>query len=137
SGDRSVQGDSAAHRLRRVARAGHRGQDRSLETRVMGPRTSILIHIGAHKTGTTSIQQTFSAHADDLLRGGLLYPASGRLPQADLSFGHHGLSRAVRALAQGNTSGGGALDDLLGEIETKQPERVVISSEEFWALPDP
>lgn len=39
----------------------------------------LILHIGAHKTGTTSIQHYFHANAESLLRQGVAYPLTGRL----------------------------------------------------------
>ncbi len=45
----------------------------------------LIIHVGTHKTATTTIQKTFFANRKLLARYGLLYPDIGRTP------GHHGL----------------------------------------------
>lgn len=39
-------------------------------------KKTVVLHIGRHKTGTSSIQQTFAANPGILRRQGLLYPAS-------------------------------------------------------------
>lgn len=38
--------------------------------------TTAILHIGRHKTGTTSIQATLAAHRDLLGARGVLYPSS-------------------------------------------------------------
>lgn len=45
----------------------------------------VILHIGTHKTATTTIQNTFAANRALLRRHGLDYPDLGRIP------GHHGL----------------------------------------------
>lgn len=45
----------------------------------------VILHIGTHKTATTTIQDTFAANARVLARLGLSYPILGRYS------GHHGL----------------------------------------------
>ncbi len=46
----------------------------------------LVLHIGTHKTATTTIQETFAANADLLRQHGLIYPDLGK------ASGHHGLS---------------------------------------------
>lgn len=43
----------------------------------------IYLHIGTHKTGTTSLQFAFTQNRDALAAAGLLYPISGRPAKAD------------------------------------------------------
>jgi len=45
----------------------------------------ILVHIGTHKTGTTSIQDALEQGRDQLLAHGVLYPATNRDPWPDLT----------------------------------------------------
>jgi hypothetical protein len=54
---------------------------------------AILLHIGPHKTGTTSIQAQLAASRDDMLAHGVTYP--GR------SGAHHAAARAVLGRASG------------------------------------
>src|SRR4051794_10867481 len=42
--------------------------------------TRFIIHIGTHKTGTTSIQEFFSANRDAFLAQGIDFPIIGRTP---------------------------------------------------------
>ncbi|MDW3117932.1 MAG: hypothetical protein R8G60_09260 [Roseovarius pacificus] len=92
----------------------------------------IVLHIGTHKTATTTLQDTFHHNADLLAQHGLIYPRLGK------ATGHHGLiydwahlppfykpehgSRAVlRDLADRYASG---------------PGTVFLSSEEFSRCDD-
>ena len=45
----------------------------------------IIVHIGTHKTGTTSIQDALEAGRDVLMRRGVLYPLTNREPWPELS----------------------------------------------------
>lgn len=45
----------------------------------------VVIHIGTHKTATTTIQDTFSQNAKLLRQHGVIYPRLSRFT------GHHGL----------------------------------------------
>ncbi|MBZ4023553.1 hypothetical protein CKO11_13910 [Rhodobacter sp. TJ_12] len=47
--------------------------------------SKVVLHIGTHKTATTTIQDMFWANADLLAQKGLIYPKLGRVT------GHHGL----------------------------------------------
>src|SRR5690606_9489375 len=48
---------------------------------------SIVLHVGAHKTGTTAIQYHFWKNDSDLARYGILYPKAGR-PVGRNEYGH-------------------------------------------------
>lgn len=39
--------------------------------------TTILLHMGIHKTGSTSLQKTFAAHRAELARDGIVYLGPG------------------------------------------------------------
>lgn len=45
-------------------------------------RPRLIVHVGLHKTGTTSIQQYLSDNPYGLYRAGVLYPSTGRHPLA-------------------------------------------------------
>lgn len=47
--------------------------------------SKLILHVGTHKTGTTTIQDTFALNRDDLARHGLVFPAIGP------ANGQHGL----------------------------------------------
>ncbi|MGQ0631424.1 MAG: hypothetical protein ACT4P1_10295 [Sporichthyaceae bacterium] len=46
------------------------------------PRPRLIVHLGLHKTGTTSIQQYLSDNPYGLYKAGVLYPSTGRHPVA-------------------------------------------------------
>jgi len=86
-----------------------------------------FIHIGTHKTGTTSLQHALHANRRKLDALSYLYPRSGRLAIA--REGHHNiaweLSRDRRFRRRFGT-----VDKLLTEIAAT-PHDVVLSSEDF------
>lgn len=54
-----------------------------------GSERKCFIHIGTHKTGTTSIQHLLIRNSSALRERGYCYPQAGRL---ELSPGHHNLA---------------------------------------------
>lgn len=84
----------------------------------------LILHLGLHKTGTTSIQKWCLSHRDQLLERGVLFPKAG-LPDDFQSIreggfpGHQGLMRP----------NADAWDDLRQEIAESGCERVIISCE--------
>lgn len=50
-----------------------------------------IVHVGPHKTGTTSIQQALADNYEHLLENGVVYPVTGR----DTRRNHHELIRAA------------------------------------------
>lgn len=91
---------------------------------------TIFLHIGTHKTGSTSIQRFLARADEELARQGILYPKTGR-PDTDWSnkYGHHDLAWSV----SGNRSidGEQVWGDLRREIGEARGRRVVVSTEEF------
>jgi len=86
----------------------------------------LFLHIGTHKTGTTSLQTTLSAHRLFLNQHGYYYPTAG-VP-AGLAAQHNlawELSQDARF--QGKN---GMVTDLWDEIANK-PYDVIVSSEDF------
>lgn len=51
----------------------------------------LWIHIGAHKTGTTYVQEQFAEHEEAIATQGVLYPKTGR----EFLWGHHRLIRRI------------------------------------------
>ncbi|MCW5715925.1 MAG: hypothetical protein KIT43_15545 [Bauldia sp.] len=89
----------------------------------------LIIHAGAHKTGTTAIQHHLWRRQDALLEMGVLYPRTGIPGSGGTFFGHHEIPWAYLG------GGGTATADLLREeIERSGAHTVVVSSEEFDRL---
>lgn len=87
----------------------------------------IVLHIGTHKTATTTLQDTFHHNADLLAQHGLIYPRLGK------ATGHHGLIYDWAHLPPFYKPGHGsraALRDLADRY-ANGPGTVFVSSEEF------
>lgn len=96
-------------------------------------RKRVVLHIGAHKTGTTSVQHFFAEHEKDLAAAGILYPRSGRH--------HYAQHRLAFALKGRRVPGTELVPDveqeaagLRDEIARSPCRTVLISSEEFFSL---
>jgi hypothetical protein len=94
----------------------------------------LFLHIGTHKTATTSIQFWFDRNRDEILRHGLLYPRTGIIQYAQ--------HRLAFALKRRRDKHRGDVPDLDAEIaELREAVRrsgagaVLISSEEFFSAP--
>ncbi len=58
--------------------------------------TTVYLHIGIPKTGTTSIQSFLFNNRDQLLEAGILYPLTRRSEQCLTgAYGHHKLSDSI------------------------------------------
>lgn len=90
------------------------------------PMTSLIVHAGLPRTGTTHLQTHFANAANRawLADRGIAYPSSGR----GLLAGHHELARLVRA---GDREGAAAVFESLRQ---SGPPRTLLSSEEFSGL---
>ena len=87
----------------------------------------VVLHIGTHKTATTTIQDTFWDNADLLARHGVVYPRLGE------TKGHHGLVRDWSKTAPKYHLPEG-IDATLARISADyadKPVTVFLSSEEF------
>jgi len=94
----------------------------------------LFIHIGAHKTGTTSIQRACWKDRSTLAEHGVLYPESNIY-----HFGHH---RLAFALKKKRDPAKGDIPDLNQEImalrkaiDQNPQDRILISSEAFFVSP--
>ena len=90
----------------------------------------LILHIGRHKTGTSSIQQVLFSSREILKKIGILYPITGIR-----GFGHHIFSeRYRRANAYDNDSALYNQDvykELIQEISLSSCQTIIISSEFF------
>lgn len=85
-----------------------------------------FIHLGSHKTGSTSLQQVLSVHATDLVKHGFHYPLTGRLERIS---GHHNVAWGLFDHARYRAARG-TPDELIAEIG-KTGGNVIVSSEDF------
>jgi hypothetical protein len=91
----------------------------------------LFLHIGTHKTGTTSIQYYLNFRKKELLDQGILSPDAGK--PADSEFnGNHRLAWAIQH-RKGEISNE-SWNDLQIEIDSIRHEKVVLSSEAFCKL---
>jgi hypothetical protein len=93
-------------------------------------RKLLLLHVGTHKTGTTSLQAALAASSGALASNGTLYPETGRI-----NVGHHNIAWGLIGDERFDPAAG-YLDELAEEIRTRRPTRVVLSSEDFEYLYD-
>ncbi|MGI9600469.1 MAG: hypothetical protein ACR2QE_01185 [Acidimicrobiales bacterium] len=88
--------------------------------------TEVVLHIGLHRTGTTTIQRFLNANRSALAEADLLYPVGG--------FTAENANRGHRLLVEAVQSGGGPADPwtvVLDEIDKSSARRVLLSAEEF------
>ena len=96
--------------------------------------TTLFIHIGAPKTGTTAIQDFLLRNREHLRRHGVLYPMAGLFKSA-----HHTIGAAVFP-GRSHRLVGVSRDEALrssvanvrSEIEQSKPHTVILSSEYLW-----
>ncbi|NND02425.1 MAG: hypothetical protein HKN91_06515 [Acidimicrobiia bacterium] len=105
----------------------------------------LTLHIGHYKTGSTAVQDHFARNRASYRKHGLLYPKTGRAVRSRrchsaVAFQElHTAERKVarwyaatdefRAFAAGKRTP--LLDAMIQEIATKQPDHVLVSTEEF------
>ncbi len=91
-----------------------------------------IIHVGTHKTGTTSLQLFLDANYEELHKGGLYLPRAGR--PAEMAWGNHRL--AWELLVNGESED---LRALVAELREVSPPCAMLTSEDLsllWARPD-
>lgn len=98
----------------------------------------IVVHIGWHKTGTTSIQQLLLRNKNVLAEEfGVLYPEAGLLEGAHhlIPWAYIGKREspwgAMPVLADGPRK---FIDDAMAESESRSCQSIILSSEEFCTL---
>lgn len=90
--------------------------------------SKVVLHIGTHKTATTTVQDMFHANADLLAEHGLVYPQF-----SPLATGHHGLvlNWPVRPKVYELPEGSMAMLAQLSEEYAGTDQTLFLSSEEF------
>lgn len=104
-------------------------------------RKTVYLHIGAPKTGTTSLQTFLGKHRSDLARQGFFVPRSD-----SKIFGHHSLVLSLindfcsiwyagweRVTQDSKT----VWSDLLMQIDKTECQNIIISSEMFYEITNP
>jgi hypothetical protein len=91
----------------------------------------LFIHIGFHKTGTSTIQYFCTANLDRLTRLGIHYPRSGRIKGG---HGHTNLAGQLRRSALFRPRFGGARE-IADEFSASNAKHLLLSAEAFHILP--
>lgn len=86
----------------------------------------IILHIGRHKSGTSSLQHYMGANRDQLSAQGILYPHAG----SDNRIAHHALARACNARQSDGSDLAPIADGIHAELEPHH-DRILLSSEAF------
>lgn len=92
------------------------------------PDRTCVIHIGTHKTGTTSLQYFLMQQSEELERHGLYFPKTGWYGVVP---GHHAIAWE---LAHQPDSPGALLNELIAELAAKLPPTALLSAEDFSLL---
>lgn len=88
-----------------------------------------VLHIGTHKTGTTSFQAMLADDEDGRFAAvGLCYPMAGRV-----EWGHHGLANELLQPGAADPAGD-PLGQLTAELRESDKPAVILSSENFSVL---
>jgi hypothetical protein len=88
----------------------------------------VVLHVGTHKTGTTSIQKMLAGNEDHFASEGLCYPTLTRV-----GAGHHNLIWELLNDERFDPAAG-SFADLVTELSRDQPPRVLLSAEGFEYL---
>lgn len=92
----------------------------------------LLLHIGTHKTGTTSVQMFCARNRGTLRRQGLWYPDYDLIGRQG-HFAHHHLAHAIAGLPTSRGNRPEAFEFLSAiRAQAAHDETVLISAEPFW-----
>ncbi len=100
--------------------------------------TTVYLHIGTPKTGSSSLQGFLFSNRDKLLRQGVLYPKSG-IPDrgSTICFAHHNLTWSfTKDINKHYDKKAGDWEDIEKEINElhQKPEKVILSAESLYDL---
>lgn len=87
----------------------------------------LIIHIGMHKTGTTSIQHALDANYASLRSRRILYPKAGRVRNGEIMSRHHPLAWSLMGETDQPLSV--HIEPLRQEVKDAAPSVVILSSE--------
>ncbi|WP_374450364.1 hypothetical protein, partial [Stella sp.] len=96
----------------------------------------IYVHIGLHKTGTTSLQSYIARNRDNLAAAGFHVPRTGSRHQLE---GHHLLAWSLSGTRPGRLAGidpDRMWNDLRNELERSACPNAILSAEDFSVLDD-
>jgi hypothetical protein len=98
---------------------------------------TIFLHIGSHKTGTTSIQRLLSRHRDSLAAQGIWYPRmSELLHNGSNSPSHLNIARSLDNNNRKKFYSANELRQIFAAIiaKSKNYSNTIISAEAFWRV---
>lgn len=87
----------------------------------------LVVHIGMHKTGSTSIQQALNVDREMLRGQGVYVPKTGTF---NYSKGHHNIAWELNADRRFQPQDG-TMDEMFDEVSSLTEPTIVLSSEEF------
>ncbi|WP_263808717.1 hypothetical protein [Salinibacter sp.] len=90
---------------------------------------TVYLHIGTHKTGSTSIQKFLAAADEALKEQGILYPKTGRPRENWSPYGHHKLRWAVAG--EWKQKDKRIWEELRQEVCQHPGDRAIVSAEGF------
>lgn len=90
----------------------------------------VFLHIGTHKTGTTSLQTFLARNELNLASYGAYFPKAGRITEFS---GHHNLAWELNDDERFDPQNGG-IRDLRDELSSTDWSTVILSSEDFEYL---
>ena len=89
----------------------------------------VIIHIGLHKTGTTSIQGFAADHRQELAEAGICYPVAGSFPWYPA---HHGIAWQARGDVRFDPAYGGIEEAIRELLESPAPVGLISSEDFSW-----
>jgi hypothetical protein len=92
----------------------------------------VVLHVGMHKTGTTSLQTMIARNREHFTAQGLYYPDTGQVGVGD---GQHNLAWELNGDERFDPEAG-TIADLAEELRHQRPAAVLISSEDLEYLHD-
>jgi hypothetical protein len=98
---------------------------------------TIFLHIGSHKTGTTSIQRLLSRHSDSLAAQGIWYPRMSELLDNGSNITSHlNIARSLDNNSKKKFYSANELKQIFRSIATKSKnyDNTIISAEAFWRI---
>lgn len=90
-------------------------------------KPTLYLHIGTHKTGTSSIQMALHTHREELLKAGVLYPALNN------AYNHYELAVLLKS-PEGMTIIQNWFDGIVEKVNQRSINKVVISAEALYFL---
>lgn len=89
----------------------------------------IVLHIGTHKTGTTSIQRFAAQHRADLLKAGIYYPCYSEIGRP-AHYAHLDVAKTI--MGSPTRLGADGLAAFAAHIQATEHPLTLISAEPFW-----